>query len=874
MDSSDEWIHHLKTLCEQYANRLLTQRQFDDVLRTMVIHPGSLLAATIILFQPDEPFEEIIVGISGSGDPTNVFPIELKDPRKTKCRVSLWYKDFDNHETILKQVRDYLVELARCFWKPDLRDDKSTLPNLDKTAAYGILDASLPSFLEESRILGIFYCDLDHFGEVNGTFGHSTGDRVILEFASILDRTVRPVGVAIHRGGDEFAIVYPAEQVDELLFLAYRLRQEMSSHDFDIQPLKLDMASGITWLNRTDDIVPYKELEKRAEITVSPGGNVKYRGQTRIETREEAEIAPDLGEYARDLALCILKSGIASPRPFASPWLNMFSQYTSSILQNTPLIADTSTNITDQLNAVLRWVDPILDNHKMFAALAAETGLDTRAQFSLLDYALAVAHGVLRATLEAATDWGHSRLEVEYGTEGSAFCRLMISPNEIQLLEYAEEEAEATDDVVVTANAKDSTALVSNILKLGSFYTRTFEGPIDERATRRALLVKIGAHPKLSIPTALFAGIIVVDDRPTSGGGLPDFWEAAIARLIALTDVNPNIEVIYVIGNVMNAAHTVKRLKSLDTWMSNAEQLSDKTGMSTKSILTAATRLEGKVKLVDTEEELIRHLADTLRDSLTVAPVTPPGENIKQGPFLQRRLELEDMALRREDGCRAHTVAEAYPLVLEIARQTSVEGPVLDEAENRLKELIDFKVHLSNPTQDLVPTFYAGEKDSLHEYFVTQFTNTDGLFGKVFVTTGQLEAVVQHLSDVISGAPQPYATRRAILVVPHEIREGNDIAPLGLVSVRIAPRFVGNKTILHFSYTWRTVEAVKGFPYSLYGSVRYSQYLAQLIQERLPPRRAKGVSIGEISYIAHSLHIYLDDYGNNIARKIVNDASL
>jgi hypothetical protein len=112
------------------------------------------------------------------------------------------------------------------------------------------------------------------------------------------------------------------------------------------------------------------------------------------------------------------------------------------------------------------------------------------------------------------------------------------------------------------------------------------------------------------------------------------------------------------------------------------------------------------------------------------------------------------------------------------------------------------------------------------------------------------------------------------LVVPHEIENPDDITPLGLVSIRIVPRFAPGTVRVSYSFSWRTVEALVGFPYSLYGSVRYAQWLtgeiARGVGEKLPGRK---VEVGSVSYIAHSLHFFVDENADLIARRIVDDAS-
>jgi hypothetical protein len=99
------------------------------------------------------------------------------------------------------------------------------------------------------------------------------------------------------------------------------------------------------------------------------------------------------------------------------------------------------------------------------------------------------------------------------------------------------------------------------------------------------------------------------------------------------------------------------------------------------------------------------------------------------------------------------------------------------------------------------------------------------------------------------------------------------VAPLGLVCVRIIPRISATRSRFDFSFVWRTVEVLVGFPYSLYGSVKFSEHLTSLLRKGLS---ADGypIEMGEVSYIAQSLHMFGDEYGQIIAQRIVNDASL
>jgi diguanylate cyclase (GGDEF)-like protein len=107
-----------------------------------------------------------------------------------------------------------------------LRDPLTGLPNralFDET-----LSATERRCERDGECAGLLLMDLDGFKEINDTFGHPSGDQVLLEFAGRLRNAVRAADTPARLGGDEFAVILEAPMSsDELLTVAANLREAL-----------------------------------------------------------------------------------------------------------------------------------------------------------------------------------------------------------------------------------------------------------------------------------------------------------------------------------------------------------------------------------------------------------------------------------------------------------------------------------------------------------------------------------------------------------------------------------------------------------------------------------------------------------------------
>jgi diguanylate cyclase (GGDEF)-like protein len=89
---------------------------------------------------------------------------------------------------------------------------------------YRELERALARAEREPCRIAVILIDLDRFKEVNDTFGHASGDRLLVEVGKRLAECVRTEDLVARLGGDEFAVIAVSRQApDGFAALARRI---------------------------------------------------------------------------------------------------------------------------------------------------------------------------------------------------------------------------------------------------------------------------------------------------------------------------------------------------------------------------------------------------------------------------------------------------------------------------------------------------------------------------------------------------------------------------------------------------------------------------------------------------------------------------
>jgi diguanylate cyclase (GGDEF)-like protein/PAS domain S-box-containing protein len=95
------------------------------------------------------------------------------------------------------------------------------------------LDQKLGQYLEERKKTGqplsLIMVDLDHFKQINDTWGHAIGDKALTQVATLLQRQCRSLDFVARFGGEEFVVVLPTINLETAAQVAERLRKSVRS---------------------------------------------------------------------------------------------------------------------------------------------------------------------------------------------------------------------------------------------------------------------------------------------------------------------------------------------------------------------------------------------------------------------------------------------------------------------------------------------------------------------------------------------------------------------------------------------------------------------------------------------------------------------
>lgn len=168
-----------------------------------------------------------------------LFTIAVALEENTKSLSSDLKKQNSEVEKLSERVQQLEEELAKT--KEQLKEDFLTKLH-NKRALDEFLKHAEGSFLRYGHNFSIVMFDLDHFKQVNDTFGHEAGDAVLSAFATILKQECRNVDIVGRYGGEEFMAILSETDQNGAAVFAEKVREHVQKARFMYKKQRIEVT--------------------------------------------------------------------------------------------------------------------------------------------------------------------------------------------------------------------------------------------------------------------------------------------------------------------------------------------------------------------------------------------------------------------------------------------------------------------------------------------------------------------------------------------------------------------------------------------------------------------------------------------------------
>jgi diguanylate cyclase (GGDEF)-like protein len=163
-------------------------------------------------------------------------------------------KPFDEHELQVrlragKRIVDLQMDLLRAREELRERANKDLLTMLpNRSAISTALAQEISRCHRDRRSVGVILLDIDHFKKINDTYGHFAGDAVLRETAARLRANVRPYDQVGRYGGEEFLVVLPNCDLEQVAIQADRMRVKLNATPMKVEgdDIRVSASFGVT----------------------------------------------------------------------------------------------------------------------------------------------------------------------------------------------------------------------------------------------------------------------------------------------------------------------------------------------------------------------------------------------------------------------------------------------------------------------------------------------------------------------------------------------------------------------------------------------------------------------------------------------------
>ncbi|MCM3004485.1 diguanylate cyclase [Priestia koreensis] len=227
-----------------------------------------------------------------------------------KTRLMAYEKGADDFLTKDMEMDELVIRIKRQLVRKKKVDQLLLVDELTKVYNRKFLTQMYPTLLANQTLHEGRSClavvDLDHFKNVNDSFGHIVGDKVLQTFAQFLSRNLRKEDFICRYGGEEFVLLFSNLSIEEAERSVNELREQFSMLLFDggTEKFSCTFSAGLVeikdvsveidqWVDLADDALYVAKESGRNRVKVHQGSSAigSHRTDLKIAVVDDDPIA-------------------------------------------------------------------------------------------------------------------------------------------------------------------------------------------------------------------------------------------------------------------------------------------------------------------------------------------------------------------------------------------------------------------------------------------------------------------------------------------------------------------------------------------------------------------------------------------------------
>jgi diguanylate cyclase (GGDEF)-like protein/PAS domain S-box-containing protein len=283
-DTKISYVNPALERLSEYEFRNLKNKQLSFILPREIINAQSFPSSVdrFLLTHKEESTKDSFQEFELETKTGQKIPIEIRvfqiSPDGEKLQFAAIIRDIRERKR-MEEERQLLISSLK---KLAYMDELTLLPN--RRSFYDSLQKSIAIVKRRKReaVLGVI--DIDHFKQINDTYGHDVGDLVLKNISIIFNESLREEDTIGRVGGEEFGCILPDTNVEGAKIVFERVLESVRRHRFFVMDnfyLNVTVSLGFTKIH------PNQEPEEAIKLADIALYQAKSNGRDCIQSYPE-----------------------------------------------------------------------------------------------------------------------------------------------------------------------------------------------------------------------------------------------------------------------------------------------------------------------------------------------------------------------------------------------------------------------------------------------------------------------------------------------------------------------------------------------------------------------------------------------------------